>query len=256
MSPAARPSFASFAPHVLLFLASSALVGCPGTPAPSDAGPADTGARDAAVDGGLPPPGPVITTCPGDALPSLAAGACEATAGGPSILVTADVLTPGEVFRGGQVLLDATGSITCVGCDCSAGATGATTIVCPDGVLSPGLINAHEHMYELKHLERYLPAARQAGIATTVFVASPEFTLKGTGDKGEPMMSDNFATILEAKKLYPTEIIPFCTLDPHDDDKLERLKRHVAAGCMGLKLYSGHSNFFKDHGPFDAPGMD
>ncbi len=119
-----------------------------------------------------------------------------------------------------------------------------------------GLINAHEHLYELKHLERYLPAARQAGIGATVFVASPKFTIMGSGDKGEPMMSDNFATILEAKKQYPGEVIPFCTIDPHDDDKLERLKRHVAAGCMGLKLYSGHSNFYKDHGPFDAPGMD
>ncbi|OGQ14172.1 MAG: hypothetical protein A2138_27905 [Deltaproteobacteria bacterium RBG_16_71_12] len=119
-----------------------------------------------------------------------------------------------------------------------------------------GLINAHEHLYELKHLERYLPAARQAGIAATVFVASPRFTIMGNGDKGEPMMSDNFAAILEAKKLYPNEVIAFCTLDPNDPDKLERLKRHVAEGCAGLKLYSGHSNFFKDHGPFDKDGMD
>lgn len=119
-----------------------------------------------------------------------------------------------------------------------------------------GLINAHEHLYEIKHLERYLPAARQAGIAATVFVASPQFTIMGNGDKGEPMMSDNFATILDAKKLYPDEVIAFCTLDPNDPDKLERLKRHVANGCAGLKLYSGHSNFFKDHGPFDKGGMD
>lgn len=119
-----------------------------------------------------------------------------------------------------------------------------------------GLINAHEHLYELKHLERYLPAARQAGVSTTVFVASPKFTIMGQGDKGEPFMSDNFELILEAKKAYPNEVIPFCTLDPKDNDKLERLKKHVAAGCMGLKLYSGHSNFYGDHGPFDAPGMD
>jgi predicted TIM-barrel fold metal-dependent hydrolase len=119
-----------------------------------------------------------------------------------------------------------------------------------------GLINAHEHLYELKHLERYLPAARQAGIVATVFVASPEFTIMGKGDKGEPMMTDNFNAILEAKKAYPNDVIPFCTLDPKDADKLERLKRHVANGCMGLKLYSGHSNFWADHGPFDAAGMD
>ncbi len=119
-----------------------------------------------------------------------------------------------------------------------------------------GLINAHEHAYELKHLERYLPVARQAGVAMTVLVASPKFTIMGQGEKGEPSMSDNFETLLEAKKLYPNEIIPFCTLDPKDKDKLERLKKHVAAGCMGLKLYSGHSNFYADQGPFDAEGMD
>jgi large repetitive protein len=99
-------------------------------------------------DGGV-RPGPTVTICPGDVLPSLPDGStCSATAGSRSLLITADVLTPGEVFRGGQVLVDATGSISCVGCDCSSaeGAADATAIVCPDGVLSPGLINAHEHV--------------------------------------------------------------------------------------------------------------
>ena len=89
---------------------------------------------------------PTITTCPGDSLPS---GACTVTEGSSAaILITGDVLTPGEIFRGGQVLVGADGVIACVGCDCSgdAGAAGATTIVCPDGVVSPSLINAHEHI--------------------------------------------------------------------------------------------------------------
>jgi cytosine/adenosine deaminase-related metal-dependent hydrolase len=144
-----------------------ALAGCPG-PSDPDAGvridapipdtgvPIDTGAPidtgvpvDAAMgDAGMGTTGPTITVCPGDALPSLPSGACEATAGDANLLITADVLTPGEVFRGGQVLVDAMGAIACVGCDCAgaAGASGATRISCPDGVLSPGLINAHEHL--------------------------------------------------------------------------------------------------------------
>ncbi len=130
------------------------LTGCPGNPVntpdggiPGDAGPlndaGDTGPRP---DGGM--PGPRITICPGDALPPLASGVCETTAGDMGLLITADVLAPGEVFRGGQVLVDATGTIACVACDCSssAGAATATRVVCPDGVLSPGLINAHEHL--------------------------------------------------------------------------------------------------------------
>ncbi len=134
------------------------LAGCEDcNPAPMDGGVLPDGqtlpdarVADGGPDGGVDPvdPGPVITICPGDALPPLASGVCQATAGDGNLLITGDVLTPGEVFRGGQVLVDAAGTITCVGCDCSgqSGAASATTIVCPDGVISPGLINAHEHL--------------------------------------------------------------------------------------------------------------
>ncbi|GAB4112069.1 MAG: hypothetical protein OHK0013_48110 [Sandaracinaceae bacterium] len=159
---------------VLAGVFTGVLVACPG-PSDPDAGmridapvPDTNGGddSDAGLDAGVPvdtgvlvdafhgdagmtmPTGPTITVCPGDGLPSLPSGACEATAGDRGLLITADVLTPGEVFRGGQVMVDAMGAITCVGCDCTgaAGAGTATRITCPDGVLSPGLINAHEHL--------------------------------------------------------------------------------------------------------------
>jgi predicted TIM-barrel fold metal-dependent hydrolase len=118
-----------------------------------------------------------------------------------------------------------------------------------------GLINAHEHLYKLKDLERYLPAARKAHIVATVVVASPVFTLEGKGEKGEPGMSKNFEEVLlAAAKEYPGEIIPFCTIDPKDPDKLERLKKHVAMGARGVKIYTGHSNFYD--GPLNPPDMD
>jgi imidazolonepropionase-like amidohydrolase len=157
----------SLAFHVLLAAGAIALgvVGCGPTPSRIDAGdPAidapvpDAPGLDAGVpidafrpdrpDSGMPVTGPTITVCPGDSLPSLPSAACEAMAGDGNVLITADVLTPGEVFRGGQVLVDTMGHIACVGCDCAsaAGAAGATRISCPDGVLSPGLINGHEHL--------------------------------------------------------------------------------------------------------------
>jgi cysteine-rich repeat protein len=90
--------------------------------------------------------GPKITMCPhaGDA--PLSSGTCQVTAGGAARLFTGTVLTPGEVLRGGQVLVDATGLIACVGCDCTANAAGATEVSCPTGVISPGLINTHDHI--------------------------------------------------------------------------------------------------------------
>lgn len=113
----------------------------------TDGGP--DGGTDGGPDGGTPSelfPPPTITMCPGDEIPSLAEGTCEVTEGGDATLITADILLPGEVLRGGQVLVDAMGEISCVGCDCSGMGAGATTLVCPDGVLSPGLINAHDHV--------------------------------------------------------------------------------------------------------------
>jgi large repetitive protein len=131
--------------------ADGAAVDAPGTDAQTtDAQTTDAQTADAATsDGGvMPRREPTVTVCPGDALPSLAMGTCAVTAGTAGTLITGDVLTPGEVFRGGQVLVDATGIIRCVGCDCSAaqGAAAATRVVCPDGVVSPGLINAHDHL--------------------------------------------------------------------------------------------------------------
>jgi hypothetical protein len=156
-------------PFALLAAATSLALACSPSPLPQPDASADAGADGSSIpdgatpdgnvsmpdgstpdgstpDGGMMSTGPRITTCAGDALPSLASGTCQVTAGSSALLITGDVLTPGEVFRGGQVAVNAMGQITCVGCDCAAMATGATQIVCPDGVVSPGLIDAHEHL--------------------------------------------------------------------------------------------------------------
>ena len=82
-----------------------------------------------------------------DTLDPLPSGeVCEVTAGDSSKLIIGTVLTPGTVYEGGQVLVDGAGNISCVGCDCQASAGGATVITCPQGVVSPGLINTHDHI--------------------------------------------------------------------------------------------------------------
>ena len=109
--------------------------------------PMDGGTDDGSTgDGGNPNGGPKITMCPAAGMPALGSGTCAVTAGSDARLITATVLTPGEVLRGGQVLIGADGKIACVACDCSAMGAGATTISCPTGVVTPGLINTHDHM--------------------------------------------------------------------------------------------------------------
>ncbi|MBZ4415477.1 lamin tail domain-containing protein [Myxococcus sp. RHSTA-1-4] len=90
------------------------------------------------------------TRCAAANAPALASGAtCEVTkAGNGARLFTGVVLKDGETLLGGQVLVDEQGVIQCAACDCStaAGAASATQVSCPTGVISPGLINPHDHI--------------------------------------------------------------------------------------------------------------
>jgi cysteine-rich repeat protein len=93
--------------------------------------------------------GPLVTVC-AELAPLPGGATCEVTPGDGSKLLIGTLLIPGQVIRGGEVLVNAAGQITCVSsidaCDCSAQAAGATIINCPTGVISPGLINAHDHI--------------------------------------------------------------------------------------------------------------
>ncbi|WP_375770547.1 lamin tail domain-containing protein [Archangium gephyra] len=74
---------------------------------------------------------------------------CKVIAGtGTARLYKGVVLMDGKTLNGGQVLVDDKGIIQCSACDCSAEAAAATAtvIACPQGVISPALINAHDHI--------------------------------------------------------------------------------------------------------------
>ncbi|HEY0252278.1 MAG TPA: amidohydrolase family protein, partial [Kofleriaceae bacterium] len=77
-------------------------------------------------------------------------GTCDITAGSSSLFIEGNILTPATVYQGGAVAVDATGQITCVGCDCEAG--DATKLSCPDGAVSAGLINTHDHITYTQNL--------------------------------------------------------------------------------------------------------
>jgi cytosine/adenosine deaminase-related metal-dependent hydrolase len=89
---------------------------------------------------------PNIVTCPGYVADQGAA--CTATSGSGPVRVRGVILAGDRVLAGGEVLLSAAGQIECVDCDCSAfdGAEAAAVIDCGSAVVSPGLINAHDHL--------------------------------------------------------------------------------------------------------------
>ncbi len=89
-----------------------------------------------------PPDGPPVVEVICEELPPVTSGTCAITAGNEKRLLKGIVLTPSTIYRGGQVLVEGE-QITCVGCDCATG--GETVVSCPDGAISPGLINSHDH---------------------------------------------------------------------------------------------------------------
>ncbi len=76
----------------------------------------------------------------------LASGVCEVSAGASDKLIIGTILAPTTILRGGQVHVNDAGQIDCVGCDCGTDAPNATVINCPQAVVSPGLINPHDHI--------------------------------------------------------------------------------------------------------------
>jgi imidazolonepropionase-like amidohydrolase len=82
--------------------------------------------------------------CPGPLPPPPAQGVCAVTAGSAALRMQGDLLGPDGVIGNGQMMVGSDGLIACVGCDCSSDPdfAAATRIECPEGVISPGLIDS------------------------------------------------------------------------------------------------------------------
>jgi cytosine/adenosine deaminase-related metal-dependent hydrolase len=93
-----------------------------------------------------PSPSYSIVTCPGADAPASATVGCTGV-GDPAfgLRIRGDILQKAQVLRGGELGIDAAGVITCTDCTC-AGDSRALVIDCRDSVVSPGLINLHDHL--------------------------------------------------------------------------------------------------------------
>ena len=86
-----------------------------------------------------------------EALTPPESGVCSVGSGGTPLQIRGNVLGFDTVYQGGEVLVDETGLILYAGCGADRpgdlDVSGWTRIDCADGVVSPGLINAHDHQY-------------------------------------------------------------------------------------------------------------
>ena len=74
-------------------------------------------------------------------------GQCDIQAGDSNWLIQGNILRSNGILAQGEVLV-VDGSISCVGCDCSAetGAASASVLTCASALVTPGLINTHDHL--------------------------------------------------------------------------------------------------------------
>ncbi len=139
---------ARFASRSILALALAA--GCSGGGSATSSGASSSGGSSSAStssassgssassSSGSPDAGPDAST---------PATACTvASAGTSGVVLQGTVLTVSAPLAG-EVFIDGAGKIACVAASCSAtaGYASATVLSCPDAVISPGLINAHDH---------------------------------------------------------------------------------------------------------------
>ncbi len=80
-------------------------------------------------------------------------GVCSVVTGDENRLLKGNILGTEKNYIGGELLIRNDGVILCVGCDCSGypEAVDATVITCAQGVISPGIINAHDHISWAHH---------------------------------------------------------------------------------------------------------
>ena len=88
-----------------------------------------------------------IETVKCETLSISASTTCEKKGTGTTIVLKGDVLALDKIYEGGMVVVQ-NGKIQFAGCsaDNTIDVSSATVITCPDSVISPGLINSHDHI--------------------------------------------------------------------------------------------------------------
>jgi len=119
------------------------------------------------------------------------------------------------------------------------------------------IINAHEHVQGIENLPLLREAMEDCQVEKMVMLGTSDFTFYLDPDYGFTGYDENNDFIVKMSQEYPDEFAALVTMDPRDEDKLEKLKKYMVDGAEGVKLYNGHGNFYDLYFnmPLDDPGM-
>jgi len=119
------------------------------------------------------------------------------------------------------------------------------------------IINAHEHVQSEENIPMLRKAMEDCQVEKMVMLGTSDFTFFLDPEYGFTGYDENNETIVEISNKYPDVFAALVTMDPRDEEKLEKLKKYLDAGAAGVKLYNGHGSFYDMFFsmPLDDPGM-
>jgi predicted TIM-barrel fold metal-dependent hydrolase len=119
------------------------------------------------------------------------------------------------------------------------------------------IINAHEHVQSEENIPILRKAMEDCQVEKMVMLGTSDFTFFLDPEYGFTGYDENNSTIVKISRENPDEFAALVTMDPRDEDKLEKLKMYMEEGAAGVKLYNGHGSFYDMffNLPLDDPGM-
>jgi len=119
------------------------------------------------------------------------------------------------------------------------------------------IINAHEHVQSEENIPMLRKAMEDCQVEKMVMLGTSDFTFFLDPEYGFTGYDENNKTIVGISNKYPDVFAALVTMDPRDEEKLEKLKKYIDAGAAGVKLYNGHGSFYDMffNMPLDDPGM-
>jgi predicted TIM-barrel fold metal-dependent hydrolase len=107
------------------------------------------------------------------------------------------------------------------------------------------IVNAHEHIQSAREAGKLRAVMDELGIGKTLLFGTSWFTITLDPRHGFTRYDQNNAAIMSLQNAEPERFEAWPTLDPRDPEKLAKIRRLVAQGAKGVKLYLGHGYIHK-----------
>lgn len=117
------------------------------------------------------------------------------------------------------------------------------------------IVDIHEHVQDELEATRLLSAMDKLGVQRTCLQSATIYTFTLNNKYGFEQYKENNDAIIAIKKKWPDRFCAFVTFDPAAEGNLELVKKAVADGADGVKLYIGHGAA-TGKGPFHVMPID